>query len=298
MELPCFPRFVPLSLDLKSEMHPALSMTVDGVSEFTFANLYLFRNRYRYRVCRTPDTFIVSGERGGKKFFMTPSAVPAPEVLEELFRTHDYWKGIPDSVLGPNRVELEARGIEFTEDRNNFDYLFLRTDLADLSGKKFHKKRNQVNAFLNSCRHEERPLSADLVPQAAAVLDRWREDKGTDGDYDAAREALEIFGAVKMRGTLYYVNGRPAGWCLGERLARGRMFAVHFEKAIDEYRGIYQFMNQSFAAALPRHYTWINREQDLGDEGLRQAKMTLRPRGFVRKHLGRLAEGTKGAAAQ
>jgi hypothetical protein len=227
---------------------------------------------------------------------MTPCAVPAPETLEELLGTHDYWKGVSDSVLGPRRAELEDRGIEFTEDRDNFDYLFLRTDLAGLLGKKFHKKRNLVNAFVNSYRCEERPLSADLVPHAAAVLDRWREDKGAEGDYAAAREALEIFGSVKMRGTLYYVNGRPAGWCLGERLARGRMFAVHFEKAIDEYKGIYQFMNQSFAAALPPHYTHINREQDLGDEGLRQAKLTYRPCGFVRKYLGRRADGAPQAA--
>jgi hypothetical protein len=282
---------------MKSALHPALSMTADGVSEFTFANLYLFRNRYRYRVCRSPGAFIISGEREGKRFFMTPCAAPEPAALEELFRTHDYWKGISDSVLGPCRAELEAGGVEFAEDRDNFDYLFLRTDLADLSGKKFHKKRNLVNAFINSCRHEERPLSADLVPQATAVLERWREDKGADGDYAAAREALEIFGALKMRGTLYYVNGRPAGWCLGERLARGRMFAVHFEKAVDEYKGIYQFMNQSFAAALPRHYTYINREQDLGDEGLRQAKMTWRPCGFVKKYTGRRTDKTPGLSS-
>jgi hypothetical protein len=276
-----------MSFDLKPEMHPALSMIPDGVSEYTFANLYLFRNRYRYKVSRVPGTFIISGEREGKKFFMTPCAAPEPAVLEELFNTHDYWKGIPDSVLGSRRADLEARGVEFTEDRDNFDYLFLRTDLAELPGKKFHKKRNLVNAFVNAYTHEERPLNAALVPQAAAVLDRWREDKGAEGDYAAAREALEIFESLKMRGTLYYVDGKPAGWCLGERLARGRMFAVHFEKAVDAYKGIYQFMNQSFAAALPRHYTLVNREQDLGDEGLRQAKMTYRPCGFVKKYLGR-----------
>jgi hypothetical protein len=61
------------------------------------------------------------------------------------------------------------------------------------------------------------------------------------------------------------------------------MFAVHFEKAIDDYKGIYQFINQAFAQTLPSHYQTINREQDLGDEGLRQAKMTYRPIGFVRK---------------
>jgi hypothetical protein len=67
------------------------------------------------------------------------------------------------------------------------------------------------------------------------------------------------------------------------------MFAIHFEKAVDEYRGVYQFMNQAFAATLPRFFTFINREQDLGSEGLRQAKMTYRPCGFVKKHTGKLS---------
>jgi hypothetical protein len=68
------------------------------------------------------------------------------------------------------------------------------------------------------------------------------------------------------------------------------MFAIHFEKAIDTYKGVFQYINQNFAASLPESFTYINREQDLGDEGLRQAKLTYRPAGFVRKHTGRPAQ--------
>jgi hypothetical protein len=225
---------------------------------------------------------------GEKKFFMTPCAAPDRDILLELFKTHDYWKGIPETVLTAGRIAMEQWGIEFIEDRNNFDYLYLRTDLAELSGKRYHKKRNLVNAFINSYTYELRPLTKEYLPRAMEVLERWRQDKGAEGDYAASREALELFESLNMRGAMYYVDGKPAGWCLGESLAKGRMFAIHFEKAVDEYKGIYQFMNQSFAASLPRHYTHINREQDLGDEGLRQAKMTYRPSGFVRKYLGKL----------
>jgi hypothetical protein len=271
-------------------MQPRLAQLPDGVSEYTFANLFLFRNQYQYRVSRAPDeTFILSGERKGEKFFMTPCAVPDRGVLEELFKTHDYWKGIPDSVLIPNRERLEDWGVAITEDRNNFDYLYLRQDLADLAGKKYHKKRNLVNQFVNYYAHEQRPLRPELIPQAVWVLDRWREDKGFDGDYAAARESLELFSALELRGAMYYISGEPAGWCLGESLAEGRMFAVHFEKAVDEYKGIFQYINQSFAASLPESFLHINREQDLGDEGLRQAKLTYRPSGFVRKYTGRIA---------
>lgn len=296
MSIPEFPEFVPLTLEHRDEMHPRLNLTPDGVSEYTFSNLYLFRERYGYRVSRVPEkTLVISGERDGKKFFMTPCAAPGRGILDELFDTHDYWKGISDSVLCPSRVHLEQWGIRAEEDRDNFDYLYLRTDLAELSGKKFHKKRNLVNAFINSYRYEERPLTEDLVPEALAVLDRWREDKGHDGDYAAAREALERFGLLGMQGAMYYVEGKPAGWCLGESLAKGRMFAVHFEKGIDEYKGIYQFINQAFAASLPKHILHVNREQDLGDEGLRQAKMTYRPSGFVRKYVARRDPSAAGA---
>ncbi|MDR1306612.1 MAG: phosphatidylglycerol lysyltransferase domain-containing protein [Treponema sp.] len=292
MLIPEFPDFVPLSYELRAEMHPQLPMTPDGVSEYVFANLFLFRRRYQYQVARVQDkTFILSGiqpphgEEPEKKFFCTPCAVPGRGILESLFKTHDYWKGISDSLLTPGRSRMEEWGMEFTEDRDNFDYLYLRTDLAELPGKKFHKKRNLVTQFhtLYDGKWESKPLTADLVPAALEILEKWREQKGFDGDFAAASEALGKFRGLFLRGTVYWVEGKPAAWCLGERLARGRMFAVHFEKALEEYKGIYQFINQDFAAALPTCYTHINREQDLGDEGLRHAKMSYRPCGFVRK---------------
>jgi len=270
-------------------MHPRLALSRDGVSEYTFSNLYLFRRRYNYRISwiEAPHkTFVLSGEREGKRFFMTPCAAPETEILAELFRTHDYWKGIPPAVLEESRDRLLSWGLRVEEDRDNFDYLYFRTDLAELSGKKYHKKRNMVNAFTSSYRWESRPLTPELVPEARRVLERWRRDKGEVGDYVACSEALDLLASLHLKGALYYVEGRPAAWCLGESLARGRMFAVHFEKALDDYKGIYQFINQDFAASLPSYYTYINREQDLGDEGLRQAKMTYRPADFVRKYTG------------
>ena len=297
MAIPSFPEFTPITIELKSEMHPKLSLTPDGVSEFTFAGLFLFRQRYQYRISRLEDkTFIISGiqppHQPGeepKTFFSTPCAAPGRGVLKELFRTHDYWKNIPESILIPEKGHLEEWGIEITEDRDNFDYLYFRNDLAELAGKKFHKKRNLIAQFLRSYNHEEKPLTPDLIGEALDVLEQWRTDKEDEGDYKAGREALELFRQLPMKGMLLFIDGKPAGWCLGEPIARGRIFTIHFEKGLEKYKGIYQFINQAFAASLPEYFTHINREQDLGDEGLRQAKMTYRPSGFVRKFTGSLA---------
>jgi hypothetical protein len=283
--VPVYPEFAPISVEMRDALYPALNMITDGISEFTFSNLYLFRATYGYRVSRLPGkTFIIEGSKLGKSFFYVPCALPERRVLDELMAGHDYLKNLSESQADAHRVLLEQWGYSVVEDRDNFDYLYLRTDLAELSGKTYHKKRNLVNAFINSYSYEQKPLSRENVKDALEVLEKWRELKGFEGDYAASREALELFEVLGMRGCVYYVDGAPAGWCLGEPLARGRMFAVHFEKGIETYKGIYQFINQAFAQALPPYFKSINREQDLGDEGLRQAKMTYRPSSFVNKY--------------
>jgi len=293
MSVPCYPDFIPLNLALRDSLHPRLSLTPDGVSEFTFSGLYLFRNKYKYLISRNgrdeEGGFIISGKQGDKSFFFTPCRAPDPETLESLLAAHDYWKNISESVLFPVREKLEERGIIFTEDRDNFDYLYYRKDLAELHGKKYHKKKNHINNFLQTYpNYEYRPMSTELVPAAIEILDQWRKDKVEDGDYKAAREALNLFDTLSLRGAVFFVDGSPVAYCLGESIARGKMFAVHFEKAIGGYKGIYQFVNKTFAEKLPSFFTLINREQDLGNEGLRQAKMTYRPCAFVRKYTGRI----------
>jgi hypothetical protein len=289
-----------LDIQLKDEMLQELFETPDGISEFSFAGLYLFRGRYQYEVSRVPGNggkglLLISGLqpedshggsriRRGERFFLSPCGAPDMEITKDLFKSRRYWKNIPESVLSQVKGPLEAAGFAVVEDRDNFDYLYQRTDLAELPGKKYHKKRNLVNQFLGSYDHLERPLTADLVPQALEVLDLWKEEKGEDGDYRSAREALEQFRELGMEGALYFISGKPAGWCLGEGIAGGTIFTVHFEKAAGGYKGMYQYMNQAFAAMLPPRYVYINREQDLGDLGLRQAKETYRPWGFVKKY--------------
>lgn len=288
MSIPLFPEFQPIDFSMKGELHPRLAMSEDGLSEFTFAGLYLFRNTYGYRLSRcegTCDHLIISGSKGGETFFMTPCGLPEDDgVLIDLFNGHDYLKGLSEPNTDKGRIRMEKLGLTVEEDRDNFDYLYLKKDLEDLPGKKFHKKRNLVSGFLNNYSFEERPLSADLIPDARRILDIWSEDREESGDYDAAAEALERMPDLDLFGYIVHVDGAPAAYTLGESLAKGRHFVIHFEKAVPGYKGIYQFINRAFAQVLPRHYRYINREQDLGDPGLRQAKMTYRPAEFIKKY--------------
>jgi hypothetical protein len=184
----------------------------------------------------------------------------------------------------------------------------LRKDLAELPGRKYHKKKNLIKQFLNLYPdHVFKPMTLDLVPHAKTILEQWHsakfnnyEDENNETGYDdfeAATDALENFEILNLKGAIVYVKGEPAAYCLGEPIINGTMFTVQFEKAIESYKGIYQFINQAFAASLPEDCTWnpqpspkgevpllINREQDLGTEGLRKAKMSYKPFGFVKKY--------------
>ena len=286
MEIPIYPQTAPIAFSMRDALHPRLSLLPDGVSEFTFAGLYLFRRTYDYHLSRLPDErLLISGRKEGSEFFMLPCGFPGDdELVGHLFERYDYLKGLGESIADDTRIRLERLGFEMHEDRDNFDYLYLRDDLAELPGRKFHKKRNHVNAFINNYEYDERTLTKAHVDDALTVLEKWQETQEDRADYDAAREALASFVELGLKGYMVYVDGRPAAYTLGEALMKGRSFVVHFEKALGEYRGIYQFINKAFAAILPRHYRWINREQDLGNEGLRQSKMTYRPSGFVKKY--------------
>lgn len=270
---------------MREELLPSLNLIPAGISEFTFSNLYLFRGTYGYALSRVSDrVLVIEGSKQGKSFFYVPFELPPDDVLRELMDRKDYLKNLSDLQAAEHGERLRAMGYEIVEDRDNFDYVYERKDLADLVGKTYHKKRNLVNAFNNAYSCDSHILTGDNLGDALEVLHEWADSKGERGDFDASKEALEHYAWLGMRGCVYYVEDRPVGWCLGEPLAAGSMFAVHFEKGVDRYKGVYQFINQSFAKELPEEYRLVNREQDLGDEGLRQAKLTYRPSGFVRKH--------------
>lgn len=284
--IPEYPEFSNIHKDFKKELYPRLNNEAGGVSEFTFTGLFLFRNHYEYQLSWLPDDkLLIKGKKDGKTFYSLPLGFPNDgELRKRLLEEADYIKNLNEQRADEARIWLEGLGYNVCEDRDNFDYLYLREDLATLKGKKYHKKRNQINAFLNNYSYEERPLCNDNVDDAFAVLEKWREGREDEGDYKESKEALELKDFLELNGYMIYVDGKPAAYTMGEGISKKSTYVIHIEKALGEYKGIYQFINRAYAAVLPKCYKYINREQDLGDEGLRQAKMTYRPAGFIKKY--------------
>jgi hypothetical protein len=275
-----YPDLTELDLADRPLLDPLFRDLHAGVSELTFAGLYCFRAAHAYRMARLADgTLVLAGSDKGKCFFICPFSLPRPELLDELFVRCACMK----LVTVAQAEVLRAAGFEVTEDRDNFDYLYQREDLATLHGRAFQKKRNLVHAFEKANAYEVWPLSPERVGDALAVLEAWREHAHDLADYAPARDALVHAEAFGLQGRITYVMDKPAGYALGEPAAAGTMFIIHYEKTIPDMKGLYQFINMDFARSLPPEITLINREQDLGDPGLRQAKLTYRPCGYVTK---------------
>ena len=278
--LPIYPETTSLTLAHRPLLHPLFQQLRDGISEFTFANIYLFRQSHGYRLSQCVDgTIVILGQDKDTPFFILPFGLPEQPLLERLFRDH----GLMKCVSKDQAARLAAMNYTVIEDRDNFDYLYRRQALAELGGRNYHKKRNLIKAFVNSHAYRALPLREEFRSDALRVLDDWRAENDQAGDYEAAREGLEKSEELQLCGGIYYVEERPVAYVLGEELAGVATYLIHFEKAVAGYKGLYQFINQSFASVLPEDYETINREQDMGDPGLRHAKLSYRPSGFIEK---------------
>ncbi len=187
----------------------------------------------------------------------------------------------------------EADEFVVTEQEDLKDYLYDAEAMRKLSGKKLHKKKNHLNAFLKEYegRYEFRRLCCSDRDDIWRFLDRWRANKGDNVedhlDYEVAgiheilKECLNL--DIRMSGV--YIDGRLEAFTIGSYNPAEKMAIIHIEKANAEIRGLYQFINQQFLIQEFPDAVLVNREDDLGQEGLRHAKMSYNPCGFARKYL-------------
>jgi len=187
----------------------------------------------------------------------------------------------------------ESPDFEVVEQEDLKDYLYDGEALRTLAGKKLHKKKNHLNAFLKEYegRYDFRRLCCSDRDQVWRFLDNWRENKGDKVeqhlDYEVAgiHEILKNCSYLNVRMSGVYIDGSLEAFTIGSYNARENMAIIHIEKANPEIRGLYQFINQQFLLQEFPNAALVNREDDLGQEGLRKAKLSYNPVGYARKYL-------------
>jgi|WetSurMetagenome_2_1015567.scaffolds.fasta_scaffold00378_13 uncharacterized protein len=274
----------PLSLIHRPLLFESLRAIDSRISEYSFANLYLFRRAHDYRVLDGEELYIRGKMRDG-----TPYVMPARDVrrvsagvTEDAVRNFRMMFPVPEEWL--SAFDSSVYAVSSTD--ADSDYLHDTAKLSVYASNKLHAQRNLTNQFIRRYGSNAFPLTNDRLPHAREILDAWQRDAGTssgESDYDACREAIDLYDELVLCGAIYYADSEPAGFIMGEEL-NASTFALHFAKGVRKFSGIYQYMYQQFATVMPSRYTALNFEQDLGIEGLRRAKSSYHPETMIRKY--------------
>ncbi len=282
--------FHPLTISDYPAVAPLTSHS--PISFHRFTNMFMWRRVMDYRVCMEDGVFyLIDAYRGGMTCAFPPFC-PAEKEKEAILKLKEAL-GTP-LTLRPmdeqtaDRITSYFEGAVKNECRNEFDYLYDRDALATLPGRKYHAKKNHVNAFLNTegwaYHHIDAASSEeelDLLKHALSALYFPGQSRDFDEEYEANCDLISHFRLFSLRAGVLTVGGRPVALSVGEQITLD-MALVHIEKADRDTRGAFAAINCLFARNAFPHVTFLNREEDMGIEGLRQAKLSYHPVGFHR----------------
>jgi hypothetical protein len=295
MAIPAFPSFKPLELEDRTVIQQILWRYQPQVSELTFANLFIWRRQYRWQWSIEGEYLLLLGSKEGQDpyFFQPVGPAPRIDICFEILR----WLRETRKIARPRlertdvRLSRELGGLapfEITPAREHFDYVYRSEDLIALKGSRYHSKRNHISRFLQSVTFQFVPISEENLALCAEFQDKWCEWRRCDedlnllGEWEAIKEALANYAALKVKGAALLIDGRVEAFTFGE-LLNAETAVVHIEKANPEMPGLYAMINQRFCEANWRETPFINREQDLGEDGLRKAKLSYHPNHLVEK---------------
>lgn len=264
-------------------------------SEYSFANLFGWGEQ---RVAFADGLPLILSRFGDWTAYLYPLNTDLLPLLREDARE----RGIPFRLWGLTAQEaasLDPDEFSVRPMRNSFDYVYDIERLCELHGKKLQAKRNHCNRF--EAEHPDfqiLPLTADLLPQCRAFTERWYDahEGVTEDDYAEERravaQAFEHFSALQMEGLVLFAEGEIYAFCMGNRI-REDTFDVNFEKALADVNGAYPMINRAFARTVHEKYPeirYLNREDDMGLEGLRRAKESYHPDILLEKYLAEAVE--------
>ncbi len=288
--------FKPITLDVKREYEQLLMDGKERGCGHSFANLFLWGQQ---RIAFIHGYAVLFSRFGDRCMYPYPvGSGDIKPVLDAVLADAEA-RGIPCRFIGmrPEDVQtletLYPGRFDCSGDRDYFDYVYAIEDLADLKGRKYHRKRNHDHRFhaaFPNC--VAVPLSPENLPQVEALAAQWYEDKqrdDPDGEYEMERAALEkalrYYREMGLEG-LVLLNGTDVlALTLGSRLSPDT-FDVHFEKAHRDVEGAYTAINRAFAQYIRDKYPeirFLNREEDMGIEGLRGAKESYFPHHMLEK---------------
>ncbi len=258
--------------------------------------LFMWKGLYNQKVAVLDDMlFIRLGEK--QDIFLLPFAKDMKKAVDTLKGYADK-NGFPLMFLGSEGVRLDGfkeffeNEFSFEESRDDFEYIYSTEKLKTLSGKKYHSKRNHISAFTRTHNWQYETLSVNNLNEVFDMADSWADyqltefgyDKGVEVENKALKSLLPQMQKLKIKGGCIRVDGKIVAFTFGSPI-NSKVFNVQVEKALPEFRTAYSLINREFIANELPSFEYVNREDDLGLEGLRKAKLSYQPEILLKKYL-------------
>ena len=276
------------------------------ISELTFTNLFIWRHHYNFLFKEWKNHLIILSKdyllkwkspinrNKEPSFFLPPIGREPDKVIIELFK-HDQnieIHRVPEEVVFKlrNDIDFQSLNLEFKDDRNNWDYVYEKDSLINLPGNSFRQKRRWLKKFLSTYDYEFHLITEEWLEHCKRLQIEWcdynecQSNEDLQEEQQAIFEALDNFNELSLGGGLILIDDKSVAYTIGEQLNPYTM-VIHFEKAHINYEGSYQAINNLFAKNCCKEAKYINREQDLGIEGLRRAKEAYKPHHMEKKYI-------------
>jgi len=283
--------FEPIQLERAELYHQHLKQTPQVASDYSFANIWGWAREYSLEWAFSDDLVWIR-QNSPQPVYWAPVGPWEKIDWPGVFTQDDFKPGftrVPE-VLADLWRQQAGGMLRIEEDRANWDYIYDVEELVTLRGNRFHKKKNLLNQFKKQNTYHYEPFSAAMIDQALALQDdwcTWRDCEDSDVLSAENRAIQRVFvyweRFPELLGGAIMVEDLIVAYTIAEPLDQDTV-VIHFEKGCPAHKGIYQAINQMFLESLEGRFHYVNREQDLGDEGLRKAKLSYHPVTFNQKY--------------
>ena len=276
------------------------------ISELTFTNLFIWRKHYNFLFKEWKKHLIIFSKnylskwkspinkRDDTIFFLPPIGKESDKIIIDFFKNIQNIEihRVPEAInekISKNK-DFNSLNLDSKDDRNNWDYVYDKQNLLSLPGNSFRQKRRWLNKFLTTYDHEFHFITEEWLDHCKQLQIEWcdmnecQSNEDLQEEQDAIFEAFNNFNELSLSGGLILIDGKSIAYTIGEKLNPDTM-VIHFEKAHIDYEGSYQAINNLFAKECCKEVNYINREQDLGIEGLRRAKESYKPHHMAKKYI-------------
>lgn len=265
--------------------------------EITPLTLLIWEKYYHQKIAFLDDMLFVRLGLGKDIIYLLPFAKDMKKAVN-ILKNQARAENIPLTILAADGPRLDEFNSIFSEEfsqiesRDDFEYLYLTQKLANLSGKAFHSKRNHIAAFTKQYDWQYENINQNNLNDVLKMADEWTtqmEDSGADTqsvrvENAALKDLLPKMDALDLKGGCIRVNGKVVAFSVGSPI-NDEVFDIHIEKALNQYRTAYAVINREFILNELNGYKYVNREDDMGIEGLRKAKLSYKPDILLKKYI-------------